>query len=613
MRRTFLTALLTLFCVITWVRADSLMGPPVAAGVYSYLDLTNTSTASFPNGLWRYDFAAGIGAQPLYYMPSANACNVSSFAGYIAGTTLTIPDSGTVNQNIRVGQTLQGGNVLSNTTIVSGAGTSWVVSKSQTIGSVGSPISFTTGDYAWQVVSKDGKCWNAVFPPYGMELSEWGAHANSYVDVALDMAIDFTCGTHAPMLVQLHPDPGQRYLMQAPHVIGNGAATTRSDCNAITFLVIQPVRETATTGSGSTVRLPFMWMNGTDPTIVPFTFQGPGTNFIIQNLGVECNSKCNTGIVIDNILVGTFDRMSVVGFTGYCMVFTTEQRLASGLGGFESTTFKQVDCTEPGAGGQGPVFGDMFCTAGNCTNSFIGNLILGSKIVYDNTDPNSCGFTFAFTNRTTFINLQAAKKYPTATGHSMCFVSPPGTTDFPNNLTIIHPVMDGDEIDPGLAWTGKRFGGIHIIDWSPVDNSTYPTYFPQSANLPFIWGNDTKNNIYPSGACTLVDASGGSVSFTSSNCQWSKANNRCIVDYTLVYGANADAAHSALIGGLPCTVSSPSSSVSSPIVSPYVALSMKATAGAKTVQPVTLAGASINNVTLSGVTISGTLNYTTSD
>jgi hypothetical protein len=79
---------------------------------------------------------------------SASTTSTSAFTGYISGTTLTVStvSSGTV----AVGQALVGTGVIQGTFIVSniagsGAGSTWVVSNSQTTGTSASPTTITGG------------------------------------------------------------------------------------------------------------------------------------------------------------------------------------------------------------------------------------------------------------------------------------------------------------------------------------------------------------------------------------------------------------------------------------------------------------------------------------
>jgi hypothetical protein len=49
--------------------------------VGSEVVLAACATTSFPNGVWRLDFSAGLGAPPLFYVPSVGACSLNAGAG----------------------------------------------------------------------------------------------------------------------------------------------------------------------------------------------------------------------------------------------------------------------------------------------------------------------------------------------------------------------------------------------------------------------------------------------------------------------------------------------------------------------------------------------------
>ena len=68
--------------------------------------------------------------------------NLTSYSGYISGTTLTITSS--VTGTIVIGQYVLGVGVTQGTYITAGSGTSWTVNSSQTVGSSGSPVAFTS-------------------------------------------------------------------------------------------------------------------------------------------------------------------------------------------------------------------------------------------------------------------------------------------------------------------------------------------------------------------------------------------------------------------------------------------------------------------------------------
>lgn len=76
--------------------------------------------------------ALGSWAQIVSVLIGSNANPAATFTGTIAGTSLTVSGIG---GTISVGQFVQGTGVLAGTTIVSGSGTSWVVSQAQTIAS----------------------------------------------------------------------------------------------------------------------------------------------------------------------------------------------------------------------------------------------------------------------------------------------------------------------------------------------------------------------------------------------------------------------------------------------------------------------------------------------
>lgn len=90
--------------------------------------LETTATTTFPNGVWRADFSAGVGAPPVLYLPSASACS------------------------------LNGG----------------------------------LGDNGSQVPSANSLCWIAQFPTSGADIREWGALCNGTNDTsAIQAALNY--------------------------------------------------------------------------------------------------------------------------------------------------------------------------------------------------------------------------------------------------------------------------------------------------------------------------------------------------------------------------------------------------------------------------------------
>jgi hypothetical protein len=70
------------------LQASGLSGGVSDSGIFctslivpSNAALIASATTSFPNGVYRADFAAGNGASPLFYLPSASACSLNAGAG----------------------------------------------------------------------------------------------------------------------------------------------------------------------------------------------------------------------------------------------------------------------------------------------------------------------------------------------------------------------------------------------------------------------------------------------------------------------------------------------------------------------------------------------------
>ena len=75
------------------------------------------------------------------YVQLGSGANAASFSGYISGTTLTVTSA--VTGTIAVNQVLSAPGIVPETTIISGSGTSWVVSYSQTVGASAAAVAFT--------------------------------------------------------------------------------------------------------------------------------------------------------------------------------------------------------------------------------------------------------------------------------------------------------------------------------------------------------------------------------------------------------------------------------------------------------------------------------------
>lgn len=71
----------------------------------------------------------------------------ASYSGYISGTALTITSA--IVGTVAIGQGVRGAGVTTDTIITAGSGAAWTVSISQTVGSVGTPVSLTSGATNW--------------------------------------------------------------------------------------------------------------------------------------------------------------------------------------------------------------------------------------------------------------------------------------------------------------------------------------------------------------------------------------------------------------------------------------------------------------------------------
>lgn len=79
----------------------------------------------------------------VYYTPKESVSTAAArFTGSISSTTLTV--ASVQSGAIAIGQSLYGPGVIINSYIVSGSGSSWTIFRSQTIGSGGSSVSFST-------------------------------------------------------------------------------------------------------------------------------------------------------------------------------------------------------------------------------------------------------------------------------------------------------------------------------------------------------------------------------------------------------------------------------------------------------------------------------------
>ena len=317
----------------------------------------------------------------------------------------------------------------------------------------------------------------------------------------------------------------------------------------------------------------------------------------IKGVAINCNSICSTGLVVDNVMRANVERIGVTGQIGNCIVVTSVTN-NTWLGAQEGGHFRDLDCSEAGAHGGGLAVGDTVCTTGNCVETVTNDLFENILVDYDaSAGSTACGLTLGFVPDSTFINLNVIDLPAGSAANSICISPPPGATQYPDNLTFIHPRIAGPlPADPRrrIDWRA----GFTIIGWDTTFSA-----FPSSIDLKLWHGTDAGGSVYPSGTCSLTDGSGAALVFTTAACQWYKIGQRCYVSYLVAYPSTADTSTSK-ISGLPCTATGGLSSPDGqpPAWTNYGAMQMLVNSSANTVQPYNPTGGVIQNSALSGKT-----------
>ena len=135
----------------------------------------------------------------VYYTPKESVSTAAArFTGYTSGTTLTV--SSLTSGTIAIGQSLNGLGVSINSYIVSGSGTSWTIFPPQTIGTSGSPVSFSTqapaSSFTGTINNGSGSAGNTLTitspspPPSGINIGQYvvgatGVAAGTYITAQL--------------------------------------------------------------------------------------------------------------------------------------------------------------------------------------------------------------------------------------------------------------------------------------------------------------------------------------------------------------------------------------------------------------------------------------------
>jgi hypothetical protein len=138
---------------LVWTTSNNLFG--IIPGVQSQSAIPTGTTTSVTGGpIYTVNKsqaanATATGTSPGFY-------NAATFTGSISGTTLTVTSA--VTGTISIGQLVYGGNVLPNTYITNGSGSSWTVNNSQNVtstalGTAGGGAAYSTDGINWTPIT----------------------------------------------------------------------------------------------------------------------------------------------------------------------------------------------------------------------------------------------------------------------------------------------------------------------------------------------------------------------------------------------------------------------------------------------------------------------------
>ena len=237
------------------------VGGNFAPHVATNAALHAASTANFSYGLWRDAYAAGNGAPPLFYVPSASACSLNAGAG----------DNGS------------------------------------------------------QVQSADGKCWLARFPNGMMDVAEFGAlgdgSTDDYTPIANDLA---ACGAAGGGKAIIGPAPIFSSLSQTipancslegnANVLPLQTFSQTVNTQAYTVLLGSGAQINVGTGTGTRQSGTLRGLN-----IIPKSYTPPTT---MQQALAQVAAFTGTGIVIPHTSNGAIVENVAVG--GFAMCINTQ-------------------------------------------------------------------------------------------------------------------------------------------------------------------------------------------------------------------------------------------------------------------------------------------------
>lgn len=395
------------------------------------------------------------------------------------------------------------------------------------------------GDNGSQVAPNSGTgCWILQAPSTGVDLRVWGGLPGTNVNDELQAAINWACVSHIPVNIVIAP---QQYVLTQQIVIGDGTSSTFSTCNGVTIQGVQPFSSFA-----SPQLMAIGW--GGSGGIVPIKVQGPISQIVIRNIGVDCFGSCSTGFEIVNALESEFDWLSVAGNIGPAYVISTVPDNNSGAG-METSYFKNLNASLPGTGGSGMLLGDISC-ASDCNISVINTRFDNLNLTYDGQTAGTYGIKIGMVTQTSFVHSSVLRFNNLGSDGNSIVVSPaPGALSFPDGITFYDLVSEGSITDTA-GWVPAN-GGITFYGFSSIYNSGVVPISTSYGN--FKGWTDTGIYFPNSASWTPTDASGAGLSLTVGNATFYKIGDLCTISFSVTYPVTVDATAAALQLPANCT------------------------------------------------------------
>lgn len=396
-----------------------------------------------------------------------------------------------------------------------------------------SACSIAGGDNGSQVAPNSGTgCWLLQAPSSGVDLRVWGGLPGTNVNVELQAALDWACISHIPINIVLAP---LQYVLTQQIVIGDGTSSSFSTCNGVTLQGVQPFSSFA-----NPQLMAIGW--GGSGGIVPIKVQGPISQIVIRNLGIDCFGVCSTGFEILNALESEFDWLSVAGNIGpaYIVASVPDNNSAAG---HETSYFKNINATLPGTGGSGMILGDISCSS-NCNISVINSRFDNLNLLYDGQTAGTYGLKIGMVTQTSLVHSSILRFNNLGSDGNSIVISPaPGALSLPDGITFYDLISEGSLTDTA-GWVPAN-GGITFYGFSSIYNSGV---VPVSTSYGNFRGWTDNGRYFPfSTAWTPSDASGAGLSLTVANATFYKIGGLCTISFGITYPSTASGAAASIL------------------------------------------------------------------